>query len=134
LLGLQATRERRVPVAVIAALPLLGGLTLNNILSLDPGALIWGVAAATYALGALYGARLQKRLILARDGRFVRVAGEWVTLTAMMVLFSAGFVRGVVAAVSPDLLNGPVFASVFTAIICLPAGQFLGRALTVLRG
>lgn len=35
ILGLRASKTRRVPIAVIYALPLLGILTLNNIVSLE---------------------------------------------------------------------------------------------------
>lgn len=128
-LGLRASRRRQVPVLLLYALPLLGLLTLNNIASLSQGPWIWLVALAIYALGGALGRRLQTGWIIARHGARVDVAGEWITLTAMMVLYCAGFVLGVLRVVAPEAPGHPAFAVAFTAIVCLASGQFLGRAI-----
>jgi hypothetical protein len=133
ILGLRASKDRKVPIALIAALPLLGILTLRNILALAPPNWIWLVAAAAYAIGIAAGMVWQRGWIVERSPRIVQVKGEWVTLTAMMIIFAAGFVNGFLSAVMPQLTQFALFATLFTVVTCLPAGQFLGRAITTLR-
>lgn len=133
IIGLRASRTRRVPVLVIAALPLMGLLTLRNMIALDPAPWLWIVAASLYLLGAGFGAKLQRGWILAREGRFVELKGEWVTLIAVMALFAAGFVHGTLNSIAPHITDAAVFLVLYSATICLAAGQFLGRAAATLR-
>ncbi len=132
-LGLRASRTRKVPIAVIYALPLLGILTLRNIVLLDAPHWIWLWAAFAYGTGVFFGMRWQKRWIIARSGHMLDVKGEWVTLTAMMIIFIAGFVNGTLTATMPDLTKSTIFLLFFTLLTFAPAGQFLGRAITTLR-
>jgi len=131
-MGLRATRRRMTPLAVIGAMPLLGLLSLQNIASLSPSAWIWGVAAAVYVVDALMGRRLQSRWIIARHGARIELQGEWITLTAMMVLFFAGFVLGAARDIAPELITQAGFILGFVCVVCLASGQFLGRALASL--
>ncbi len=132
-IGLRATKNRGVPVFLIYALPLLGILTLRNILALSPPAWIWLVAALAYGAGLAFGMRLQRGLLVYRGARHIEVKGEWITLTAMMIIFVAGFANGALSALAPELTKSATFVAIFAAITCLPSGQFLGRAITTLK-
>ena len=132
-LGLRASKTRRVPIALIYGLPLLGVLTLRNILVLDAPSWIWVIAALAYGIGIFFGMRWQRAWIIARHENMVELKGEWVTLTAMMLIFLSGFVNGFLSATMPELTQSAVFLVIFTSFTCAPAGQFLGRAITTLR-
>lgn len=132
-IGLRASKDRSVPIIVIAALPLLGIMTLRNIIILAPPEWVWSIAALTYAIGIIAGMRLQKNWVISRSSRMASVKGEWITLAAMMVIFAAGFVNGFLTVILPDIAQSSSFAALFTAITCLPPGLFMGRAITTLR-
>lgn len=132
-LGFRASRSRKVPLVVVYAMPLLGILTLNNISALAAPVWIWLIAALAYGLGTMLGISLQRDWIIARSKRHVEIRGEWFTLAAMMIIFAAGFVNGTLSALMPDVAGSTLFAILFTTIVCLPVGQFLGRAIATLR-
>ncbi|MGB7318816.1 MAG: hypothetical protein WBC85_12695 [Planktotalea sp.] len=132
-LGLRASKDRSVPTLLIYALPLLGILTMRNILALSPPLWVWAIAALGYGSGILLGMKWQRGWIIERGAKATRVKGEWITLTAMMVIFAAGFVNGFLSAVMPGLTQSALFAAAFAVITCLPSGQFLGRVITTLR-
>lgn len=131
--GLRASKDRQVPIIIIYLMPCLGLLTLRNIMMLSPPVWIWIVAAIAYALGTSFGLRWQPGKIIARSTRFAHIKGEWLTLTAMMIIFWAGFANGFLSEVAPAVASSALFAACFAAVTCLPAGQFLGRALATLR-
>ena len=136
IVGLRASKNRSVPILLIYLLPLLGLLTLPNITSLAPPIWLWTFAAVTYASGIAIGMRLQHGWIVARYAQFAQVKCEWATMTAMtamMIVFAAGFVNGFLGATMPALSQTAVFLTGFVAINCLASGQFLGRAITALR-
>ena len=133
ILGLRASKTRRVPIYVLYALPLLGILTLRNIAALSPPSWIWILAALFYLVGFFFGMSWQRKWLVARGVHFVRLKGEWITLMAMMIIFIAGFVKGFLSDVAPNVAHSIGFAAVFAAVTCLPAGQFLGRVITTLR-
>lgn len=54
-------------------------------------------------------------------------------MTAMMIVFIAGFVNGFLSATLPTVTQSGLFIAAFTAITCLASGQFLGRALKTLQ-
>ncbi|WP_293449856.1 hypothetical protein [Planktotalea sp.] len=132
-LGLRASKDRSVSIALIYLLPLLGILTFRNILALSPPIWVWAVAALTYACGITLGMALQNRWSVERGARLVKLRGEWATLTAMMIIFAAGFVNGALSTTMPALTQTGVFTAGFAAINCLASGQFLGRAIATLR-
>ncbi len=133
IVGLRASKDRSVPILLIYLLPLLGLLTLRNINSLAPPIWLWAFAAVTYSSGIAIGMQLQHGWIVARNAQFAKVKGEWTTMTAMMIVFAAGFVNGFLSATMPALTQTAVFLTGFVAINCLASGQFLGRAFTTLR-
>ena len=97
----RATRERRSPVALIAALPLLGGLSLRSLATLPAPALVWSVWATALVIGAILGARLQSRWLIQREGAYVTLKGEWLTLVVLVAIFGSNFVFGALRAVAP---------------------------------
>ena len=131
--GLRATKDRKVPVAVIYALPLLGILTIRNLTAMSPPTWIWAVALLAYVVGVAFGMKLQQKWIIKREGSFAHVKGEWLTLVAMMILFTAGFANGFLNATLPSATNSAAFMALFVVLTCLPAGHFLGRTITTLR-
>ncbi|WIY23466.1 hypothetical protein [Parasedimentitalea psychrophila] len=133
LLGLQSTRERSTRVQLVCILPLLGLLGLRTVLALPVGLSIWAGFLAGYALATLLGFRLQGRWILNRQGNTVMLAGEWLTLITIMVVFWANFLRGVLQAVAPGQLAELSFVLPFTLVLGISSGLFLGRALRVIR-
>jgi hypothetical protein len=76
--------------------------------------------------------RLQKRWTLSRTSTHAEVLGEWLTLMAMMTLFIANFILGVLNATAPELAQSRAFSIPFSTVIALFSGQFLGRAITTL--
>lgn len=132
-LGLRASKDRRVPVFVIYLLPLLGMLSWRNITLLNPPATIWVIALAAYAAGFVFGQTWQQSRIIGREGRFIHLQGEWMTMAALMTLFFAGFTKGFLSAVLPDAATSTPFLAAFATITSLPAGMFLGRAVATLR-
>lgn len=133
IVGLRSTKDRRAPTWLVLALPLLGGLTLMNLILLDPTPVWWGLAVMAYALAARWGANKQGMWLERKTGSHVFLKGEWITLTAMMILFCAGFTRGFLTDVSPASLSSPLFLSIYITVISAASGHFLGRAYTTAR-
>jgi hypothetical protein len=131
--GLRATRTRRAPLVLILALPLLGVLSLRTLSGLPAPVWGWCVWAGALILGGLVGARLQSRWLIAREGRWVSLRGEWLTLSAMMLLFWSNFATGVLQAVAPSVLVAPGFVAGLAGILGVCAGSFLGRAIQTVR-
>ncbi|MEP5154677.1 hypothetical protein [Planktotalea sp.] len=130
-LGWRASKDRTVPLFLIYLLPLLGLITASNLYALAPKPVIWAIATLAYGIGVFMGMTLQRRWTLSRGARIVQVKGEWVTLTAMMIIFAAGFVNGTVSAIAPDITGTMLYLALFAGVACLPSGHFLGRAITI---
>jgi len=131
--GLRSMQRRRVPVALIYAIPLLGVLGIRAIAALPADAWIWAVFAFFAALGVRTGMALQKRWLIARDGNRVELAGEPMTLMSMMSVFAGNFVVGLVSEVAPEVLSMALFQFGFAALLSIVSGVFCGRALWVFR-
>lgn len=132
-LGLRASRTRWMPAAMIYFMPLLGLLSVNNMLALPNQVLIWSVFFFVYALGALLGARLQQGWTLGREGNRVQVDGEWVTMLTIVTVFIASFLNGMFVAIMPELIALPIVYLGLTVIKAGVAGVFIGRAVYVWR-
>lgn len=132
--GLRASRDRWVPVALIYALPVLGVSGILTVAGLDAPVIIWGGFAFGYLLGGFMGHRAQRRWLVGREGARVQVRGEYWTLAAMMLIFGANFVSGVLEVVVPVVSGQLAFQLIFAAAIALGSGSFAGRALRVWRG
>ena len=133
-LGLRARHERMVPIALFYTLPLLGLSALNAVSGLSAGTAIWAVFAAAYGVGAYGGYLVQRHWVLGRVGTKVRLSGESLTLTMMMLVFGANFVGGFLEAVAPQIYAGPLFQGIFATVVAVSSGSFAGRALRVWRG
>ncbi|MEM7189922.1 MAG: hypothetical protein AAF439_09955 [Pseudomonadota bacterium] len=132
LLGLRATRTRRVPVLVIYLMPLLMLVSADRVITLvqtSQGLLGY---VSGLSIGALLGLRGQRYWLIEKSGRHATVRGEWATLTAMMVIFWANFAEGVLKALRPELLQAPAFTPLFAAIIAAAGGFFLGRMIVTI--
>lgn len=132
--GMRARRERVVPVGLIYALPLLGIMAIRSVAGLPAAVWIWAVFAAAYAAGAWGGYLLQRAWVLGREAGKVRLAGESLTLTVMMLVFWANFAGGFMRAVVPDAYAGSLFHIIFAALLAISCGSFAGRALRVWGG
>ncbi len=132
-LGLRASKERWMPAAMIYFMPLLGLLSVNNMLALPNQILVWGAFFLFYSLGALLGARLQKGWTLGREGGRIHVAGEWVTMLTIVLVFVASFLNGMFVAILPELIGLPIVYLGLTVIKASVAGVFIGRAAYVWR-
>lgn len=93
----------------------------------------WVCFAGGYSVGAAYAYKLQGKWLLGIDGSRASLAGEWVTLTAMMTLFLMNFAGGTVQATNPELFASVGFTVVYAVSIALASGSFLGRAYKVMR-
>lgn len=131
--GLRATRERETPVWPFYAVPLVGLLSVKAVLSLGQGALVWAMFGLAYAAGAGWGYARQRGLVLSRGGGRVTLAGEWMTLALMMLVFWMNFAGGVAQAVAPDIHGSLRFALLVALIGGAVGGSFLGRSLRVVR-
>lgn len=129
ILGLRSTKQRRVPVWLIYAMPLLALTSFGKVIALSQ--LPFGLQGylAGYALGILGGWIGQGHWLISKQGGLAEIRGEWFTLLAVMTIFWANFVQGVLTAIAPDLLNAPLYTPLFALIIGIPGGFFLGRTL-----
>lgn len=131
--GFIASRERTTLIAPLYALPLLGILSGNAVNALPAHSFVWVLFAAAYGIGVWRGYRFQDGIILFKSKTHVKLKGEWLTMTVVMVIFWMNFVSGAARAIAPSLFHAPMFHIVFATIAGLLAGVFLGRALRLLK-
>lgn len=129
--GLKAAVTRTVAVWPIYVLPLLGLLSVNAVNGLSPSTTIWIVFGLAYLVGAGTGFQYQRSIVSQKVRTTVTLAGEWITLLVLMVVFWMNFLGGVMRAIAPDVFASAGFHQVFAAIAGLAAGSFLGRATRV---
>jgi hypothetical protein len=133
LLGLRSTRSRVSPVLPFYLIPFLAILAVRAVAALHATPELWGLFAASYAMGAVLGWRVQPRWIMGRDDRRVALRGEALTLVTILTVFLANFALGTMQAVAPQVAAGTGFRAGFVLIVGLVAGLFLGRTLAILR-
>ncbi|MEP2718145.1 hypothetical protein [Pseudophaeobacter sp.] len=97
--------------------------------SAELGFAAWGLA---YLCGIGGGFWVQGRWIIARRGLRAEVAGEWLSLTVMMMLFWANFANGIFSAISPNITASMAYCGLLPALLGLASGSFLGRPLRIL--
>lgn len=131
--GLRAMGERRVPIWMVFALPGLVVLALRTVAGLQPGPLGWTVFAVAWAVSAAGGYRIARRWVIAREGARLHLRGEGLTMVALMVIFWANFVAGVLQAIAPETLHSAIGIGVFAGLLAAASGQFAGRALFAAR-
>lgn len=132
-LGLRASRTRTVPKLVIYLMPLLGLLTLRSLLGFNLAVWAWGVAGVAYVAGLYLGMIFQKNHILEKGPKTVKIKGEWLTLTMMMILFLSGFVNGFLNDVAPQTVQSIGYVIGMTLLLSLTAGTFMGRSIMTWR-
>ena len=59
--------------------------------------------------------------------------GEWLTLSALMLIFWSNFTEGFLRATSPEVLEQTKFTIIFAAVVGAASGTFKGRAIAMLR-
>ncbi|CUH87593.1 hypothetical protein PH5382_01522 [Phaeobacter sp. CECT 5382] len=132
LLGLHASRDREMSILPYSLMPLIA-LSNVPVLIVQPEAgMAFGAWGLAYICGAGLGFRIQARWIIARRGLRAEVAGEWLSLAVMMLLFWANFANGVTVAVAPDLVASSAYQILFPALLGLASGSFLGRPVRIL--
>ena len=131
LLGLHASRTREMLILPYFAMPLIALTNVPTLLAQsqpERAFLAWGLA---YACGAFIGFTLQGRWTLWRRGLRAKVAGEWLSLTVMMLLFWANFANGLLDALAPEVTAQAAYGIGFPALLGLASGTFLGRPLRI---
>lgn len=88
-IALRARSDRRSPVVILYALPLLGLLSFGNTLGFGPIPI--GAFVFFWIIGAGLGLRLQPRWTVVREGRFVHLRGEAMTGATILGLFALNF-------------------------------------------
>ena len=129
LLGLKASKNREALCLPSYFYPLLGLLSVNAVYALGAGGAVWLGFGVAYLVGAVLANRFQKRVILGKSAKHVRLKGEWLTMAVLMVIFWMNFVGGVMAAVSPATFATIGFQAGFALAAGLAAGSWAGRAL-----
>jgi len=134
LIGLRARRTHSVPAIIYYFLPLIGLLTLGNVIPLPNPTLVWTVFPLAYFTGAVLGYRWQGDYLISKEGKLVTLRGEKFTLINILILFGLSFFIGSVSNNAPDLYNHAGFIILF----CLSGGQisgsFVGRAIRIWTG
>lgn len=131
--GVSCMWRRTVAVWVYWMLPFFALLSVRGRLQAEAPEIDLPVYIAAYALGLVLGHWFQGRVLVERSARHVVVKGEALTLIMLMTIFWMNFARGVIEAISPDLLLDPLMIAVLAGISGAASGQFAGRALRVLR-
>ncbi len=132
-LGLRATKQRKIPLAISYSLPLLALISLQSLAQLPDQLFVWSAYALAYMGGLTIGYRLQARWIIAKQSPFVEVDAEWLTLITMMMIFWLSFAVGITRAVAPDLLTNIAVEVALAGVLSFAGGSFAGRALRILR-
>ncbi len=131
--GGSAMRRRSVAIRVYWMLPFFALISVRGRLEAAAPEIDLPVYFAMYALGVAFGHWFQGRVLIERGARQVVVEGEALTLIMLMVIFWMNFARGVIEAISPDMLFDLRMIAALAGISGLASGQFAGRALRVLR-
>ena len=131
--GARAMRYRTVGIWFFWAMPLFGLIALRGRLETAAPEVDLPVFLAAYVLGLRFGHWFQGHVIVEKAVRHVIVRGEALTLIMLMIIFWINFARGVIAAISPDLLANLGVVACLAIISGFVAGQFAGRAIRVLQ-
>ena len=132
-IGWRASRPRETSLLFFYLMPLLGLISVNTLVRLPQASVALPAFAACWAIGAAAGHALQPRWLIAKRDGTVRLAGEWLTMSAILTIFCANFANGAVAALAPELARAPLYLLAFAGLTGLSSGSFLGRAAYVLR-
>lgn len=129
--GWRASRVRNTSILLYYFLPFLGFLTIQSVASLPNAIASWGVFIVAYGLAAMMFYKRQLVWVLKKQGRILRLQGEWITMSAVMVVFWANFVRGFLSDVAPLMYEQLWLCLVFATVLGLAGGSFLGRSVRI---
>jgi len=130
-IGIHSSRKRQSSVVFYYAFPFLGLMTVFQIVRLPSPEIAWSGSIAGFLVGSLNGYRLQEKWLLEKNHLRLTLAGEWITLLTVMIVFWANFAKGVLNVVAPGVLFDPYFIVIFTFVVGWASGIFLGRSLRV---
>ncbi len=129
--AIQSTKHRRIPTVLIYILPFLGFTNIPILLNLQEQPMVWAVFCGAVAIGSIIGFAIQKIWIITKEKHHITLAGEWVTMLSVMVLFWANYVGGTIQSQNPNFYANVSFIATFVTIIAGFSGWFLGCALRV---
>lgn len=132
-IGWRASRPREASPLFFYLTPLLGLIGVNTLARLSEADIALPAFAVGWALGGIAGHAAQRRWLIAKQGGKIRLAGEWLTMSAVLVIFCANFANGIVTALAPELVHDRLYLLAYAGLIGLFSGSFLGRAIFVLR-
>ena len=126
-------RYRTVKIWVYWMLPFFAFMSVRGRLEAVAPEVDLPIFATTYFFGVAFGAWFQGHVIVEKTRSNVTVKGEVLTLVMLMAIFWMNFARGVIEAISPDLMQTYLVIGLLAGISGAVSGQFAGRALRVLR-
>jgi hypothetical protein len=129
--GTRARHERRSPVWLIYAMPLLGLLSLNRIAPLGSDATL--ILMVGWGAGLLLGYMHQPLWCLSRDHNQVVLRGESITMITILTLFSMNFAAGMAEGMSYGAIHTPAAYIPYSLIAGALSGHLAGRALYIAR-
>ncbi len=106
-------------------------MSVSQVANLPLPTLGWSSYAVCYVAGLMSGFYWQRNWLISKQGRQIRLAGEWNTMILVMTLFWANFSLGFIQAVQPDWLATPAVSLVLGSVTGFAAGNFLGSSLRV---
>lgn len=130
-LGVHASRPREMSILPYFLMPLIALTNVPLLMTQQATAMVFAVWGLAYICGVGFGFYIQARWIISRQGLRAEVAGEWLSLTVMMLLFWANFSNGILSEVAPELTTGNAYQLGFPALLGLASGTFLGRPLRI---
>ncbi|MEM7068314.1 MAG: hypothetical protein AAF478_05455 [Pseudomonadota bacterium] len=131
-IGWRSSRNRNSSLIIYYLLPLLIFLSIDQVLGMAYREVAWAAFLIGTLVGVYTGYKLQNRWILSKVGREIRLAGEWFTMTTLMIIFWANFANGLLSHVAPQITADIRFVAVLTFILSWASGSFLGRSLKVI--
>lgn len=131
--GVRAMRYRTVKIWIYWMLPFFALMSVRGRLESAAPEVDLPIFAAAYFFGVAFGAWFQGHVIVERARCSVTVKGEALTLIMLMAIFWMNFARGVIEAISPDLMQTYLVIGLLAGVSGAVSGQFAGRALRVLR-
>ncbi|MGH1487318.1 MAG: hypothetical protein ACRBCI_13980 [Cellvibrionaceae bacterium] len=133
MIGLHSTRTRVTYIPLYCLLPLTGILALKGMFDIPNPTVAWISCGLFFLVGCYSGYRWQQSLTIRRvDKVRAVIKGEWVTLITLMIIFFSNFIDGAITATAPDLKILTSYILIFSAVIGLCKGIFVGRTLQVL--
>ncbi len=129
--GIKSTKHRRIPTFLVYILPLIGFTNIPILMNLQEQPMVWTVFSGAIVIGTVIGFVLQKIWIITKEKHHITLAGEWVTMISVMVLFWANYVSGTIQSQRPDFYANVGFIVAFVTIIAVFSGWFFGCALRV---